>query len=325
MRTKHENATAFNDRSELAGHKSFVLVGIGGAGMSGVARMLCNRGFKVKGTDLTDSALIDGLRELGIEVQIGHTAEVVAEGDAVVFSDAIPLETSPEYQRARKLGCAVFRRSQCLGWMLEGKKTIAVTGTHGKTTVTGMIAAGLRAAALGPTIVVGAEVPQFAGRCRGRAALRFPVAHICPARLALNGGYLTIRPIVQERIGAISNALRVRNGRRVFFAVCGKNVRDHDLIGMTGAIGLSGARGEEFSECCFSLSEIARARRTLALPSTFVPPDEIVWFRVSGGLLEDEFRSLVSLCHSSPPNLLIRSSCLTHSLPANLNAFNRPV
>ena len=163
MRTPQEIAEAFNDRSELAGHKSFVLVGIGGAGTSGVARMLLNRRFCVKGTDMTDSALIESLREHGADVRIGHTAEIVAKGDAVVLSDAIPLNTSPEVRRAKELGCKLFRRSQCLGWLLEGKKTIAVTGTHGKTTVTGMIAAGLRGAGMDPTIVVGAEVPQFGG------------------------------------------------------------------------------------------------------------------------------------------------------------------
>lgn len=163
MRTPQEIATAFNDRSELDGRTSFVLVGIGGAGMSGVARMLVRRGFRVRGTDLTDSRVIGELRELGVEVRIGHTVEVVCDGDAVVVSDAIPLATSPEVRRARELGCPVFRRSQALGWLLKDKKLIAVTGTHGKTTTTGMIGAGLIAAGLDPTIVVGAEVPQFGG------------------------------------------------------------------------------------------------------------------------------------------------------------------
>lgn len=163
MRTPEEIKNAFSDRSELDGRTSFVLVGIGGAGMSGVARMLRSRGFTVKGTDLTDSKVIAELRALGIEVRIGHTAEVVSEGDAIVVSDAIPLATSPEVRRARELGCPVLRRSQALGWLLKDKKLIAVTGTHGKTTTTGMIGAGLLAAGLDPTIVVGAEVPQFGG------------------------------------------------------------------------------------------------------------------------------------------------------------------
>lgn len=163
MRTPQEIREAFDDRSKLDGCTSFALVGIGGAGMSGVAHMLKNRGFQVKGTDLTDSHVVQSLRELGISVTIGHTADIVSVGDAVVLSDAIPLATSPEYRRAKELGCPVFRRSQALGWLLKDKKLIAVTGTHGKTTTTGMIGAGLIAAGMDPTIVVGAEVPQFGG------------------------------------------------------------------------------------------------------------------------------------------------------------------
>jgi UDP-N-acetylmuramate--L-alanine ligase len=163
MRTPEEIKTAFSDRSELDGRTSFVLVGIGGAGMSGVARMLLSRGYSVKGTDLVDSRVVGELRDLGAQVRIGHTADVVSFGDAVVVSDAIPLATSPEVRRARELGCPLFRRSQALGWLLKDKKLIAVTGTHGKTTTTGMIGAGLLAAGLDPTVVVGAEVPQFGG------------------------------------------------------------------------------------------------------------------------------------------------------------------
>ncbi|MBS1721860.1 MAG: D-alanine--D-alanine ligase [Armatimonadetes bacterium] len=163
MRTKHEIETAFADRSALRSKTAFFLVGIGGAGMSGIARMLKHRGHCVRGTDSTPSAVIEELRKEGIDVWIGHTGDFVERGDAVVLTDAIDLDTSPEVAAARTLGCDLFRRSQVLGWLLEGKKTIAVTGTHGKTTTTGMIGAGLRAAGLDPTIVVGAEVPEFGG------------------------------------------------------------------------------------------------------------------------------------------------------------------
>ena len=180
MRTKQEIKHAFNDRRELANHRSFVLVGIGGAGMSGVARMLVNRGLQVKGTDLNDSEIIHELQALGVEVLVGHTEEIVTEGDAVILSDAIPLEISPEVRKAKELGCPIFRRSQALGWLLEDKKVIAVTGTHGKTTTTGMIGAGLLASGLDPTIVVGAEVPEFGGAVReGKGD--FAVVEACEA------------------------------------------------------------------------------------------------------------------------------------------------
>ncbi|MFY9235339.1 MAG: D-alanine--D-alanine ligase [Fimbriimonadaceae bacterium] len=163
MRTPTEIATAFAPRESLQGYSSFYLVGIGGAGMSGIALMLQRRGFAVRGSDSTPSPTTAELETSGIQVRIGHSGEGIREGDAVVLSDAIDIDSSPEVARARELGCRLFRRSQVLGWLLRGKKVIAVTGTHGKTTTTGMIGAGLRAASMDPTIVVGAVVPEFGG------------------------------------------------------------------------------------------------------------------------------------------------------------------
>lgn len=159
MRTRQEIATAFSPREELEGHTSFFLVGIGGAGMAGVARFLRARGFAVKGTDSTESPVTKALRSEGIEVGIGHSGERIGAHDALILSDAISLETSPEVARARELGLSIFRRSQALGWLLQNKRVIAVTGSHGKTTTTGMIWAGLQAAGVNPTAVVGAEIP----------------------------------------------------------------------------------------------------------------------------------------------------------------------
>lgn len=161
MRTKQEIATRFAPREQLDSIQSFFLVGIGGAGMSGVARMLRNRGFTVRGTDSTPSDLILDLIESGIEVKIGHSGESIQPGDALVLTDAIPLDASPEVARAMELGVPLFRRSQVLGWLLRDKKTIAVTGTHGKTTTTSMLALAMVAEGFDPTVVVGAEVPAW--------------------------------------------------------------------------------------------------------------------------------------------------------------------
>lgn len=163
MRTKIEIETAFDPTDTLSGNAPFYLVGIGGAGMSGLARMLRHRGISVRGSDSTPSPITAELEADGISVRIGHSGEGIREGDQVVLSDAIPLETSPEVAAAKSLGCRIYRRSQLLGWLLKDKKVIAVTGTHGKTTTTGMIGAGLLAAGMDPTIVVGAEVPEFGG------------------------------------------------------------------------------------------------------------------------------------------------------------------
>ncbi len=184
MRTPQEIETEFAPRNELEGMQSFALVGIGGAGMVGIAKMLRNRGFQVKGTDSNESATTQCLRELGIQVVIGHTGSVVSPGDAVIVTDAIDLKKSPEVAQARTLGCPLFRRSQALGWLLKEKKTIAITGTHGKTTTTGFIGAGLRSAGLDPTIVVGAEVPELGGSV-SEGQGEFAVVEACEAYDAL--------------------------------------------------------------------------------------------------------------------------------------------
>lgn len=163
LRKASEIQEAFGERSQLDGYRSFFLVGIGGAGMSALARMLKHRGFEVEGTDSTQSPETDRLVAEGITVRIGHSGDGIYERHAVVLTDAIDLNTSPEVARARELGKPFFRRSQALGWLLKDRKVIAVTGTHGKTTTTGMIGAALMSAGLDPLIVEGASVPQFGG------------------------------------------------------------------------------------------------------------------------------------------------------------------
>lgn len=163
MRTPTEIREAFHPSEAIVADRPFYLVGIGGAGMSALAGMLKKRGIEVTGSDSTESPATVSLREAGIPVRIGHSGADIRADHQVVLSDAIDLETSPEVAAARTSGCSLFRRSQLLSWLLKGKKVIAVTGTHGKTTVTGMIGAGLRAAGMNPTIVVGAYVPEFGG------------------------------------------------------------------------------------------------------------------------------------------------------------------
>ena len=134
MRTQAEIRDKFAPSEELAGHKVFFLVGIGGAGMSGLAKMLHSRGFEVKGSDSTPSAVTAGLQVLGINVHVGHTGSGIKANMAVILTDAIDLENSAEVACARNLGCKIFRRSQLLGWLVTEYRVIAVTGTHGKTT-----------------------------------------------------------------------------------------------------------------------------------------------------------------------------------------------
>ncbi|MCO5297607.1 MAG: D-alanine--D-alanine ligase [Fimbriimonadaceae bacterium] len=180
MRKQAEIREAFADREALDHARSFYLVGIGGAGMSGLARLLLERGFPVAGSDSTASPVTAELEARGVRVRIGHAREGVEPGMVVVLSDAIALEDSPEVAAARAAGCPLFRRSQLLGWLLRGRKVLAVTGTHGKTTTTGLLGAALKAADLDPLVVVGASVPEFGGAVVAGAG-EFAAVEACEA------------------------------------------------------------------------------------------------------------------------------------------------
>lgn len=166
MRTPAEIDTEFNSRETLGEYRSFFLVGIGGASMSALALMLKDRGLAVCGSDSTASPVTAELMAAGIPVRIGHDGEGIKRGDAVILTDAIDLKTSPEVRSARELGCGLFRRSQLLGWLLKGRRIIAVTGTHGKTTTTGLVSFALIKAGLDPLCVEGANLPQWGGPVR---------------------------------------------------------------------------------------------------------------------------------------------------------------
>ncbi|MGA3036685.1 MAG: UDP-N-acetylmuramate--L-alanine ligase [Vulcanimicrobiaceae bacterium] len=132
------------------------LVGIGGIGMSAIARLLLARGEKVTGSDVKGTPLIQKLRNEGAFINIGHRAENVKGATRMVVSSAID-KTNPEYLRAAELGIPVTTRGQMLAELTNGKKTIAVAGTHGKTTTTAMIAKVLTYGGLDPTVAIGGE------------------------------------------------------------------------------------------------------------------------------------------------------------------------
>jgi UDP-N-acetylmuramate--alanine ligase len=133
-------------------------VGIGGIGMSGIAELLLNLGFEVTGSDLNESDIIDHLRRQGAQVFSGHDPNHVGNADVVVYSSAVK-EDNPEIVTARNRGIPVIRRAEMLGELIAVKETsIAVGGTHGKTSTSSMIGAVLLAAGLDPTLVVGGLV-----------------------------------------------------------------------------------------------------------------------------------------------------------------------
>jgi UDP-N-acetylmuramate--alanine ligase len=129
-------------------------VGIGGAGMSVIARIMLSRGTPVTGSDAKDSRTLDELRALGATVYVGHHESQVGDADTVVISTAIR-ETNPEFVEARDHGLRVLPRAAALASVMLGRRVAAVAGTHGKTTTTSMLAIALRHCGLDPTFAIG--------------------------------------------------------------------------------------------------------------------------------------------------------------------------
>jgi UDP-N-acetylmuramate--alanine ligase len=140
-------------------------VGIGGIGMSGIAEVLLNLGYKVSGSDLKSSAVTQRLRGLGASVFEGHRAENIAGAEVVVTSSAIAAE-NPEVVEAHKLHVPVIQRAEMLAELMRLKYGIAVAGMHGKTTTTSMVAAVLAGGGLDPTVVVGGRVDAMGSNAR---------------------------------------------------------------------------------------------------------------------------------------------------------------
>ena len=145
--------------------KRIHFVGIGGAGMSGIAEVLANQGFEVSGSDLVASATTQRLAQLGIRVMIGHAAENVAGADAVVVSSAVK-DDNPEVAEARKRHLPVVPRAQMLAELMRIKQGIAIAGTHGKTTTTSLTASCLAEAGLDPTFVIGGRLNSAGANAR---------------------------------------------------------------------------------------------------------------------------------------------------------------
>jgi UDP-N-acetylmuramate--alanine ligase len=140
-------------------------VGIGGIGMSGIAEVLLNLGYKVSGSDLKSSSVTQRLSGLGAAVFEGHRAENIAGAEVVVTSSAIAAE-NPEVTEAHKLHIPVIQRAEMLAELMRLKYGIAIAGMHGKTTTTSMVAAVLAAGGLDPTVVVGGRVDAMGSNAR---------------------------------------------------------------------------------------------------------------------------------------------------------------
>ena len=140
-------------------------VGIGGAGMSGIAEVLLNLGYQISGSDLADSATLRRLAGLGIQTRLGHLASHVAGADAVVTSTAVQAD-NPEVLAARERRIPVVPRALMLAELMRLKQGIAIAGTHGKTTTTSLVASVLAEAGLDPTFVIGGRLNSAGANAR---------------------------------------------------------------------------------------------------------------------------------------------------------------
>ena len=134
------------------------VVGIGGAGMSAIAEVLATIGHRVSGSDARPSAVVERLRAAGVDVAVGHQGANVGAGvDTLAISTAVPAD-NPEVQEARRRGIPVLRRADVLAALTRLRRTVAVAGTHGKTTTSALLAVALARAGLDPSFVVGGEI-----------------------------------------------------------------------------------------------------------------------------------------------------------------------
>lgn len=136
-------------------------IGVGGVGMSGIARVAFDQGMKVSGSDIKDSRYTRQLKEAGVEIHIGQAAENLPEGDPVVVVSTAILENNPELVEAKRRGLEIRHRAQMLAHLGRGLDTLAVAGTHGKTTTSSMLASTLDAMELDPTFLIGGIVRSY--------------------------------------------------------------------------------------------------------------------------------------------------------------------
>jgi len=140
-------------------------IGIGGIGMSGIAEVMHNLGYQVQGSDIADSYVVEGLRKRGIKVSIGHEASNV-DGVAVVVTSTAVKRGNPEVEAALSHRIPIVRRAEMLAELMRLKSTVAIAGTHGKTTTTSLVAALLDAGGIDPTVINGGIINNYGSNAR---------------------------------------------------------------------------------------------------------------------------------------------------------------
>lgn len=180
----------------LRGVHRIHFIGIGGAGMSAIAKVLIERGCQVSGSDLKASRATALLQAMGATIEVGHSSALIdrVAPQLVVISSAIAA-SNPELQRAHEVGLPVVSRGQALADLLDGEESIVVAGTHGKTTTTSMIATAVRAAGQEPTYLIGAGLNDAGANARSGRGLAIAESD------ESDGSFLLLRP----RVGVVTN------------------------------------------------------------------------------------------------------------------------
>ena len=211
-------------------------IGIGGIGMSGIAELLLNLGFRVSGSDVKDSAGLEKLRSLGANIMVGHHQHNVQGATVVAYSSAIS-ETNPEMIIARERQIPIMRRAEVLAEIMRMKKGIAIAGTHGKTTTTSFLATILAENQLDPTYVIGGIVKNLKGHVKLGAG-DFLVAEADES----DGSFLLFNPIMSVITNIDNDHLDFHKTQEQlfcafiefankvpFYGVCALNMHDPNL------------------------------------------------------------------------------------------------
>lgn len=186
----------------LSEFKNIHCIGIGGIGLSAIAEILVSRGYHVSGSDMKQSEITDNLAKHGVEIFIGHRAENVENADLIVYSAAIA-EENPEIIRAREKNIPLAGRAEVLGILMDDfENSIAISGTHGKTTTTSMVSLILDAAKLEPTILVGGNLAEIGGNVKVGNSKYF-VTEACEYR----DSFLELRPKIEVILNIDSDHL----------------------------------------------------------------------------------------------------------------------
>lgn len=231
----------------LEGIERVHMVGIGGAGMNGVARLLLARGIAVSGSDLKDSRGLAGLRVHGAEIFVGHRAEQLGSPDAVVISTAVP-ESNPELVSARKRGLPVFARAQVLAALADGKQLFAISGTHGKTTTTSMLAVIFERAGLDPTFVIGGDLNESGSGARpgGGGVFVAEADESDGSFLLLAADVVVVTNVEEDHLDFYSGREEIIDAFAAFFASAGQIVANGDDAGVRVALERAGRVAETY-------------------------------------------------------------------------------